>query len=116
MKAWPPTVPEFVLLAGYSETPVSNWAEFQPEVGPPKRRRRSSISMSILACGIHATDVQLETFLTWYAGDLADGSLEFQREHPRTLETNVFLFQTQPVVTPITPELFEVRFELMKLY
>lgn len=92
--AWPGTVntSNFGTNPPYSETPDTNFAEFQPEVGPPKRRRRMSISSDTIAFSLIMTTAEYANFLTFYRTTISDGTLPFTFPRPRTGSTETWNF------------------------
>lgn len=108
MPDWPSSLPDCVLDADYQEQPENNLAEFAPEVGPPLRRRRTSINSSLIQAAIVLADDEVDTLLDFYKDDLKDGSLSFTWVHPRMAEGSpteiaCFTFVTPPVLTRIAP-------------
>jgi hypothetical protein len=104
MTAWPDTLPACVLDDGYNEQQEVNVAEFAAEVGPPLRRRRSSISTSLIEHLLILDADQVQILLDFYRDDLKDGALPFTRTHPRDQVTEgCFIFTKPPVFTSIAP-------------
>jgi hypothetical protein len=97
--AWPVTVTQFVTSSNYSERAERNVSEFQPDVGPPMTRRRSSVSSDLVTFETATVpDSQYDDLLYFYRFVLKDGSLTFFRKHPRNNDgTNVeFKFVEAP--------------------
>lgn len=90
--AWPAAVNQFVQTQSYGETPDTNVAQFQPEVGAPKLRRRMSISSDSFSFDVWMTGAEYAAWLAFYRTNLADGTLQFTRQHPRTLAIGTFIF------------------------
>lgn len=103
MPAWPDTLPLCVLEDGYSEQQEQNVAEFAAEVGPPLRRRRSSIATSLIEHSLILDDDQVAALTSFYKDDLKDGALAFTRAHPRDQITGSFIFTKPPVITRVSP-------------
>lgn len=75
--AWPaglPTVPE---RSGYARRPKPSVIAFGTEVGPGKRRRRSSVRETLVECVLSLTLAQRATFETFFRDTIADGALPF---------------------------------------
>lgn len=83
---WPATLPDFILVDGYSERPVMSRASFQSDVGPPIERPRGSYRMRECQCQTFMTAQQLALFEDWVFDDLGQGALPFLGSHPRTGE------------------------------
>lgn len=66
----------------WNETAQKNTIAYQPEVGEPKIRRRSTAKGFIADATFTITTSQLQTFVSWYEDDCADGSLPFEWAHP----------------------------------
>ena len=92
--SWPGTVNTTNFGSGttYTETPDTNYAEFQPEVGPPKRRRRMSISSDTISFSLVMNPTEYANFLTFYRTTLLDGTLPFTFPRPRTGSTETWNF------------------------
>lgn len=71
---WPSDLPQTPLLDGYKETPQEGSISFQPAVGPPKRRKRSSAVGANIEASFLMTDTQYDSFLTFYEATLQQGS------------------------------------------
>jgi len=93
---WPPDVNQAHIVGSYSEKPETNVAEFAPEVGPPKRRRRSSVSSDLLSWEMYANAAERVSLRNFYRSDLADGVLIFKRKHPATNDMATFQFAAEP--------------------
>jgi SPRY domain/BNR repeat-like domain len=100
----------------YSETPDTNFAEFAPEVGPPKRRRRMSISSDTVSFTLVMNNTEYALFLNFYRNTLKDGTLPFQFNRPRTGMLESFIFTTKaPSVKFSDFNLWEVEFTLRNI-
>lgn len=107
---WPSDVNTYARTGTYSEQIDTNFAEFAPEVGPPKRRRRMSISSETITFSVWMKTAEYASFLTFYRTALADGTLPFQRTRPRTGATETFYFTGQaPTVKDVGYNLYEVQ-------
>lgn len=105
MANWPASLEQCPVL-GWSESPVSNIVEFQTDVGPPKRRRRSSNAGSNVYAEYKLNHTDLATFWTFYQTTIADGVLSFSISNPRTGAAVTAYFVDAP----------EVRQEASQLY
>lgn len=115
--AWPSNVSQYATINSYSEKPQRNVASFQPEFGPPKERRRSSISVDVLQFRTEMTFAAYDILLAFYRTDLNDGTLEFTRKHPRNLAgaDQTFVFTAEPELTAIGPDYGAVSLSLLRL-
>lgn len=113
--AWPLDVPQNELLNSYSEKIEQNIIEFAPEVGPAKRRRRSSINAATLTFETLLRAAAVASLRTFYRTTLADGALPFTRRDPRTGGTATFQFQSPPSIRQLNPALFAVSFALREM-
>jgi len=107
---WPSDVNTYARTGTYSEQIDTNFAEFAPEVGPPKRRRRMSISSETITFSVWMRAAEYASFLTFYRTALADGTLPFMRTRPRTGATETFYFTGQaPAVKDVGYNLYELQ-------
>ncbi|MBA5776300.1 hypothetical protein H2509_04125 [Stappia sp. F7233] len=81
--AWPASLPQESDAHSYQEAPQRAAALFEPEVGPPIGRSRSTVTLSTASFAFVMTEAQVETFEAFYRVDLARGVLPFTIEHPR---------------------------------
>ena len=114
---WPASVPQVSNQDGYTEAPERNVAEFRPEVGPPKLRRRSAVSTDMLQFTTTMTSDQFDALVDFYRSDLADGSLTFLRKHPRDLSgvDLEFMFMNEPSYGARGPNYGEVAIALRRM-
>lgn len=114
--AWPSDIPQCPVL-GMTEQRQPNIAGFQPEVGPPKMRRRSSAVVTVTAVTYRMNVAQLASFNTFYTTTLADGSLPFTWKHPYTGVVYNWMFDSKqaPTFDRVTPSTFRVSFSLFRL-
>ena len=113
LAAFPSWINQGVLQSGYGETPETNVALFKPEVGPPKLRRRTSLSQDILSCKMWLSSSDWEDFLSFYRFELLDGTQQFTWNHPRAGTTATFQFEgNAPKITATFGLTFEIQFAL----
>lgn len=102
MAAWPGTVNQFFYKSGYSQKPEPNKVSFQPEVGPPIERRRSSISTDIVQGRGRGTVTEFNNLMTFFRTTLRDGADTFTRNHPLTGTAGVTCrFIEPPAITDV---------------
>lgn len=99
MAPWPGTVNQLTYRNGYQQTPERNVVTFQPEVGPPIERRRSSISTEIVSCSGRGTLTEFNNLMTFYRTTLKDGVDTFTRTHPLNGGTVTCKFMEPPALT-----------------
>lgn len=78
---------------GYGEARESNRAEFKPSVGPPKRRRRATVSNVVLKVSGWLKSSYWDDLDSFYYDTVEDGTLPFTWTHPRTGQTGTFQFE-----------------------
>lgn len=101
--AWPiAQLPFFAEHGSWVEAPEPNVIDFEVDVGPPKRRRRSYIPARRVQFSQVVTSEQLATFLSFYEGNLKSGVLNFTAIDPRTGENTEYQFLGQPSWRDIT--------------
>lgn len=96
VSAWPGGVPEVELAGTFTEEIEDSRAEFNPEVGPPKRRQRTSVATARLSWEQHLTQTQFAALKTFYETTLLNGTLPFTRTHPSTGSTVTMTFLAPP--------------------
>lgn len=107
--AWPSDVNQSVLVDGFGDEPDDNLALFSPEVGPPKTRRRMSISTDVLAITLNMTFSEYASFLTFVRTTIKDRSLPFTFTHPRTGSSTTFMMVEKPRASAVMYNLYRVR-------
>lgn len=90
---WPITLPQVLLLEGFSSAPPQNFISTPMEVGQAKRRRRDVAAVYPVQGNIHCTAAQLATLWAFYRTTLADGSLRFDWTEPVTGNAATYLFK-----------------------
>lgn len=81
---WPDTVNQFMDRGSFNEQPERNVVSFQPDVGPPIERRRSSIATTMLSGSGRGTRAEWDSLVAFYKDTLNDGIDPFVRLHPDT--------------------------------
>lgn len=82
MASWPGNLPSAFRLNTRRINPRDDRAAFQPEVGPPLRRRRSSLVLREFEGQMTLTDAQVTIFETFYNDTLEGGTLTFTMDDP----------------------------------
>jgi hypothetical protein len=78
---WPATLPQCLIL-GYGEGLGDNLAEYQPDIGPPISRRRSSTGTRPLSGQMRMTRAQIAILRTFVEVTLDQGALAFEFPDP----------------------------------
>jgi|LakMenEpi03Aug12_release.lakeMendotaPanAssembly.Ray.scaffolds.fasta_scaffold978949_1 hypothetical protein len=79
---FPASLPQYPLMAGYTESIGANIIRTPMELGPAKQRRRGS-KPTTMSINYIFTDAQLTTFNTFVL-DTIKGIARFNYTHPRT--------------------------------
>ena len=93
---WPVAVNAYALRDSYTEEPERNVLSFKPEVGPPKERRRSSVSTDMVSFTGKYTLVEWTALKTFYRDTLLDGVLPFTFTNPLTGVSATYKFTAAP--------------------
>ena len=97
MVAWPASLPDEPLLAGYRETAPATGLRTQMDAGPAKQRNRFTAGVRSFKFTMDVTRAQVETFDSFFKDTLKGGTLAFDWTHPRTLAAVSFRFDaTKP--------------------
>jgi hypothetical protein len=114
MATWPVSLPQMPLYNGLSVQPEKNRVDFWTDVGPGKRRRRSTARSQIMPVKFNMTEAQRAVFKAFYEDDTADGSLPFTWTDPFEDESASFYFETEPVTVPLAADVYEVSFQVRR--
>jgi antitoxin component of RelBE/YafQ-DinJ toxin-antitoxin module len=117
MTTWPATLPQCPILNDFSEQRQRNLAAFEPDVGPPKMRRRSTAVAVSTAVAFRMDLTELAAFNTFFETTLKDGTLPFDWAHPLTQTTYSWMFDAKeaPRIDRMTPSTVRVTFNLLRL-
>lgn len=104
MTDWPATLPANPRRSGLTRQPRPNIVSFGTEVGPGKRRRRSTARTKLWGLQFFMTATQLATFESFFEDDLKDGALSFNWVDPADSTTWSLLFDADNPysVTPVS--------------
>lgn len=102
MADWPAAVPQNTARDGFTLSgPVNAVVSTQMDIGPPKRRARTTAAMrNASVTWALWTDAQLDAFEAWFSDDLMMGALSFTMLHPRTQASRLWLFKEGYQITP----------------
>jgi hypothetical protein len=114
---WPLTIDldEALELTTYREVPDTNRATFEPSVGPPKVRRRSTLNGATVSFMLWLSKAQVATLDVFFRDTLKDGVLPFEMQHPRTGTTETFRFEGEPQYEPISQDLWKAKIDMRKI-
>lgn len=114
--SWPSWIRFAIDPNSYGESPEQNRVEFQPEVGPPKRRRRTSLSQTVIAMEtVWLTAQEVDDVTAFYRGTLTEGIDSFTATHPRTNTPGTWEFVDGPKVSQAVATSFKLSFQLRLL-
>lgn len=99
-QTWPVSLPIEFLDEGYKEGLPDNVLRTKMSKGPDKLRKFSTADVRPLAGYQFYTDAQLDTFITFFNSTLESGSLSFDRENPRSGDTEEMRFKSPPTWKP----------------
>ncbi|OWJ73879.1 hypothetical protein, partial [Haematobacter missouriensis] len=85
IQQWPFEVPDCIMPLSVEGGLQDNRVSFEPEVGPPVERPRSSWAPEVYSLDMRLMTVaQFVAFETWYRTTLRYGVLPFEFSHPIT--------------------------------
>lgn len=101
MPTWPTTggFPPAPLRGSWQRQRQKNTTRFDPDVGPPLVRKRSTVSTLMATFNILLTTAQLATLDTFYADDCNEGATPFDFENPETEVTEAWSWDEPPAVS-----------------
>jgi hypothetical protein len=112
MSAWPSTLPQFALQAGYQEDVQDQSLRTSTESGAMKVRRRFTARFDNIAINLAMTTAQVATFEEFYFTTKKGGSLTFTWVHPRKQTAATLKFASKVTITGIDADLFRVSFKV----
>lgn len=115
--SWPSNLPQAPLgRSDFVEQPQPNIVSFKPSIGPSKARRRSTAASTMCDMTFVFTESEYADFEEFFRTTLADGTLPFEWDHPRTGVTYLWRFDPE---TPYRAEddipMVRVKFKLERL-
>lgn len=112
---WPTADCRFYAERGtWNEEKEGNLAEFKPEVGPPKRRRRTFLPSFLVSFEMLVSTSELEALEDFYTDDLVDGIESFTGTDPRLGTTETYTFISCKW-RDVGPDLWRVMLQLRRL-
>jgi hypothetical protein len=115
MAAWPGTLPDLWSADGFEEQDADNVIVSPNEVGPPKRRRRSTAAMRTVRAGIDLTEAEYVIMRSFYESDCAHGAVSFTKDDAHGTE-RTFYFKRPPRYAYTGFNWWRVELELEERY
>lgn len=112
--AWPTTLPDELLMRGYSQTTADLLLRSSVDAGPAKVRRRFTAGVQQVVGNLLLTGAQLAYLRTFYDTTLLGGSLRFTWIEPVTKTAKEFRF-TSPIKWSSNSGYYDVNLELEML-
>lgn len=114
MPAWPSTLPQLPLVAGYSEQVQSQVLRSTMDAGPAKSRRRFTAASRTIPVRYLLTEEQTHFFEDWFEIDLAGGSLPFDwvPGRQRSAVSAVIVGDPPYTLTPAGGEWWQLAFSV----
>jgi hypothetical protein len=98
--SWPITLEQKLNEAGFTIGFPVSYIESETEIGPKKRRRRTTLTYEILNCSLLLEKTYYSTFKNFYDVTINGGVLPFEFNHPITgVLTNYRM--AAPAITPV---------------
>lgn len=99
MTAWPASLPQDVLLGGYSEAPQDTAIRSAVSYGPDKVRRRTTAVITHVTMKLRLTTAQVATLETFY-NDTIQIAGPVDWIHHRTRAAAAYRFLSPPTFVP----------------
>jgi len=113
MVAWPASLPQKLMRAGFSEAPANTLLRTEMDAGPGKVRRRNTAGIRPVQGKITVTKAQLTTFKTFYNDTIQGGALRFNWDEPLDDTASVEMrFTKEPSWSELGPDVFQISLEL----
>ena len=97
---WPATLQDVANREGFSMQFGEETVTTEMEVGPPKKRRRTTKRIDTFPISIDMTFDEYSTLNTFYDVTLAGGVKTFNFTHPLTQLESEFQFVNPPTINP----------------
>lgn len=118
MATWPASLPQRPLQDGYSEELENVVISSGVDIGPAKKRRRTSAGVVKFSLSFLMTSTQLATFKTFFETDISYGAVKFTFPDPASQVSSDFridLGEGAPRVEPLSGGQYKVSFAAEKL-
>jgi len=111
--AWPESLPQVLLVAGYSQSPADVIIKSDMDAGPAKVRRRFTAGVKPVSGTMILSAAQLTTFQTFFMDTLLGGSLRFSwTTPPAHTDACEMRFTAIPTWTKIGGSYYEISLSL----
>lgn len=116
MPTWPTTgsFPQCPSPGTWQRQRQSNLLSFEPDVGPPLTRKRSTVSTLSVSFSIVLYTAQLATLDTFFTVDAAEGAIPFDWKNPETGVVEAWSFVEPPAVQKPFKDRYEVQIRLRR--
>jgi len=111
MVAWPASLPQSPLIAGFEEDVPETALRTEMDAGPAKLRRRFTASVRPIKYPLILTETQVATLDTFYVTTMQAGTLPFTHTHPRTGAAINARFTKAPKYQPFKDDLWTTILE-----
>jgi hypothetical protein len=109
---WPDTLPQQLLVDGYSQSLADTTIKSEMDAGPAKVRRRYTAGVEPVSGMMLLTETQLGTLRTFYEDTLLGGSLRFSWTKPPAHSTACEMRFTAPPSWTGKKGLYEIQLSL----
>jgi hypothetical protein len=101
MAAWPSSLPQRVLAAGYGESVDPVLLRSTVDVGPAKLRPAYTAEVKKFQAALNLSAAQVDTLETFWTSALVFGSAPFDWLHPRTGAAASLRFRARPTYSAL---------------
>ncbi len=112
---WPASLPQLPQVSGYSEESKENAIRSEPDQGPPKMRRRFTLTYYEIGATVMLDATQIDALQTFYDSTLLAGTLRFTWVNFRSGATASYTFRGKPKFAPLGGLIWEASLELLRL-
>lgn len=112
MVNYPDTLPDSLIVDGFTESPPDVILRTEMDAGPPKMRRIATAGERKIKGTQLMTSAQVEIFDLFFNDDLYNGTVRFSWVHSRTQRSAELRFVSVPKYTPAGGDMWHVHMEL----
>lgn len=115
---WPSAgdFPQLPLNGQWQRQRQKNLLVFEPDVGPPLVRRRSTVSTLTSTFTIQLTTTQVAALDAFFETDCAEGAIQFNLDNPETGDTELWAWAEPPAVSHVTGSIYRAQCSLRRDY
>jgi len=110
-QTWPPSLPDYFLGEGYSESPKDSVIRTANDIGLESLRNRYTTTITEINGSMHLTQVQVDTLNDFYANTL-NAVLTFDMINPITSAVRELRFRAPPQFSSLAGEYYTVVMSL----